>query len=136
MADLTTEEINEGKRQLKGPRVVFWISLVLGILGVICGIVSFFTDNFSFAGNWPQVRSMWGLVGSIFGLICSILFVILYWVELSGLIKGGKPYAVGLGRFLLIWMMIFYFPVGTIIGAIVWKRFSNPAVQKYLNYLK
>ena len=28
MTDLTMEEITEGKRQLKGPRVVFWISLV------------------------------------------------------------------------------------------------------------
>ena len=134
MADLTAEEINEGRRQLKGPRVVFWISLVLGILGVISGIVSFFTDIFSFAGNWAQVGSVGSIVGSIFGLLCSILFVVLYWVELSGLIKGGKPYAVGLGRFLLIWMMIFTFPIGTIIGAVVWKRFSHPATQKYLNY--
>ena len=136
MAGLTTEEINEGKRQLKGPRVVFWIFLVLGILGVIGGITSFFTDIFSFAGNWAQAGSVWGLVVSIFELLCSILFVILFWVELSGLIKGGKPYTVGLGRFLLIWMMIFSFPVGTIIGAVVWKRFSNSAAQKYLNYIK
>ena len=135
MADLTPEEINEGQRQLKGPRVVFWISLVLGILGVISGIVSFFTDIFSFAGNWAQAGSVGSLVGSIFGLLCSILFVILYWIELSGLIKGGKPYAVGLGRFLLIWMMIFTFPIGTIIGVVVWKRFSDPAAQKYLNYI-
>jgi len=136
MTDLTMEEITEGKRQLKGPRVVFWISLVLGIIGVICGIASFFTDIFSFAGIWAQVGSVWILVGSIFELLCSILFVILFWVELLGLIKGGKPYTVGLGRFLLIWMMVFSFPVGTIIGAIVWKRFSDPAVQKYLDYLK
>lgn len=136
MTDLTSEEIIEGKKQLKGPRVVFWISLVLGILGVICGIVSLFNDNFSFAGNWIQAGSVWGLVASIFELLCSILFVILFWIELAGLIKGGKSYTVGLGRFLLIWMMIFSFPVGTIIGAIVWKRFSDQAVQKYLNYLK
>lgn len=125
MTDLTMEEITEGKRQLKGPRVVFWISLVLGIIGVICGIVSFFTDG-----------SIWALLGSIFGLLCSILFIILYWIELSGLIKGGKPYTVGLGRFLLIWMMVFSFPIGTIIGVVVWKRLSDPAAQKYLNYIK
>ena len=136
MADLTAEEISEGRRQLKGPRVVFWIPLVLGILGVISGIVSFFTDIFSFAGNWAQAGSVWAIVGSVFGLLFSILFVILYWVELSGLIKGGKPYTVPLGRFLLIWMMVFFFPIGTIIGAIVWQRFSDPATQKYLNYVK
>lgn len=136
MTDLTMEEITEGKRLLKGPRVVFWISLVLGIIGVICGIASFFTDIFSFAGSWAPAGSVWILVGSIFELLCSVLFAILYWVELSGLIKGGKPYTVGLGRFLLIWMMVFTFPVGTIIGAIVWKRLSDPAAQKYLNYIK
>ena len=133
MADLTTEEINEGKRILKGPRVVFWISLVLGIFGVIGGIVSFFTDTLT---AWAGAGSVWALLSSIFGLLCSILFVILYWVELSGLIKGGKPYAVGLGRFLLIWMMVFSFPIGTIIGVVVWKRLSDPAAQKYLNYIK
>ncbi len=136
MTDLTMEEITEGKRQLKGLRVVFWISLVVGIIGVMCGIAGFFTDIFSFAGNWAQAGSVWILVGSIFELLCSVLFAILYWVELSGLIKGGKPYTVRLGRFLLIWMMIFTFPIGTIIGVVVWKRLSDPAAQKYLNYLK
>ena len=133
MADLTAEEINEGKRILKGPRVVFWISLVLAILGAISSIVSFFTDTLT---AWAGAGSVWALLGSIFGLILAILWVVLYWVELSSLIKGGKPYAVGLGRFLLIWMMIFTFPIGTIIGAVVWKRFSDPAAQKYLNYIK
>ncbi|MFC2144703.1 hypothetical protein ACFLQQ_00050 [Actinomycetota bacterium] len=133
MADLTTEEINEAKRQLKGPRVVFWISLVLAVIGAIGSIVSFFTETLSVA-SWAGSGGVWSLLGLIFGLILAILWVILYWVELSGLIKGGKPYAVGLGRFLLIWMMIFTFPIGTIIGAVVWKRFSHPATQKYLNY--
>jgi uncharacterized membrane protein len=131
MADLTAEEINEGKRQLKGPRVVFWISLVLAILGAIGSIVSFFTESLT---AWAGSGSVWAIVSSIFGLIAGVIWVILYSVELSGLIKGGKPYAVGLGRFLLIWMMIFTFPIGTIIGAIVWKRLSDPAAQKYLNY--
>ena len=131
MGNLTSEEISEGKKQLKGPRVLFWISLVLGILVVIGGIVSFFTDALT---AWAGTGSVWVLLSSIFGLLCSILFVVLYWIELAGLIKG-RRYAVGLGRFLLIWMMIFSFPVGTIIGAIVWKRFSHQATQKYLNYI-
>ena len=135
MADLTAEEINEGKRILKGPRVVFWISVVIAILGAIGSIVSFFSETFNFIGNWTATGSVWALLGSIFGLILAIIWVILYRAELSGLIKG-KPYAVGLGRFLLIWMMIFSFPIGTIIGAIVWKRLSDPAAQKYLNYIK
>ncbi len=134
MADLTAEEIREGRWMLGGPRIVFWISLILGILGVIGSIVGFFTETFSFAATWAEAGSVWALVGLILGLICGLLFVILYWVELSGMNKG-KPYTVGLGRFLIIWMMIFSFPIGTIIGAIIWKRFSHPAAQKYLNYI-
>ena len=56
MADLTAEEINEGKRILKGPRVVFWISLVLAILGAISSIVSFFTDTLT---AWAGAGSIW-----------------------------------------------------------------------------
>ena len=134
MADLTPDEVREGRWMLGGPRIVFWISLILTILGTIGSIVSFFTDLFIFAGAWSEAGIIGSFVGSIMGLICSILFVILYAAELSGIYKG-RPYAVGLGRFLIIWMMIFAFPIGTIIGAVIWKRFSAPAAQKYLNYI-
>jgi len=131
MTDLTAEEINEGRRQLKGPRVVFWISLVLMIIGTISAIVSFFTGFF---GLFTESGSVLTFLSSIGSLCFAVLWVVLYWVELAGMSKG-RPYAVGLGRFLIIWMMIFTFPIGTIIGAVVWKRFSDPAAQKYLNYI-
>jgi len=89
----------------------------IAILGAIGSIVGFFTETFSFAATWAEAGSVWDLLGSIFGLICALLFVILYWAELAGMSKG-RPYAVGPGRFLLIWMMIFSFPIGTIIGVI------------------
>ncbi len=135
MADLTTEEIREGRWMLGGPRIVFWISLIVAILVTIGSIVSFFTETFNFAATWSTTGSIWALIGSISGLSWAIIWLILYWVELSAM-SNGKPYAVGLGRFLIIWMMIFSFPIGTIIGAIIWKRFSHPAAQKYLNYSK
>ena len=133
MAD--AKATNEGLAQLKGPKIVFWISLVLAILATISAIVSFFTEVFDFAASWISAGSVGLVVGSVFSLILAALWVALYWIELSGIAKG-KPYAVPLGRFLLIWMMVFSFPIGTIIGAIVWKRFSDPATQKYLNYVK
>jgi len=29
---------------------------------------------------------------------------------------------------------MFNFPIGTIIGGVLWKRMSHPATKKYLNY--
>ena len=133
MADLTAEEISEGKKQLSGPRIVFWIALILMILTVIGAIISFFTGLgfLDFPGGTGSTLTLLSSIGS---LTLAIIWVILYWVELSAMSKG-KPYAVGLGRFLLIIIMIVTFPIGTIVGAIVWKRFSHPAAQKYLNYI-
>jgi len=34
----------------------------------------------------------------------------------------------------LVVSMVFFFPVGTIIGAILWKRFNYPLSKKYLDY--
>ena len=130
MADLTPDEIKEGRWMLGGPRIIFWISLIVVIIGTISAIVSFFTGFFGLLTDSGNVLTFLSSIGS---LVFSILWVILYWVELAGMSKG-RPYAVGLGRFLIIWMMIFTFPIGTIIGAIIWKRFSHPAAQKYLNY--
>ena len=132
MADLTTEEIGEGKKQLSGPNIVFWIALVILIIGAIGTIVSFFTGFF---GLFADSGGVLTILSSIASLGLAIVWVVLVIVELVG-IDRGRPYAVGLGRFLLIMTMIFTFPVGTIIGAIVWKRFSHPAAQKYLNYIK
>ena len=133
MADLIAKEISDGRAILKGPRIIFWIAFIGSILAVIGYIVSFFTEAFSFVATWSTTGSSWPIVGSILGLICAVIWLVLYWVELSAM-ANGKPYAVGLGRFLIIWMMVFSFPIGTIIGAIIWKRFSDPVVQKYLNY--
>jgi len=132
MADLTTEEIGKGKKQLSGPKNIFWIAFVILIIGAIGTVVSFFTGFF---GLFSESGGVLTILSSIASLGLAILWVVLVVVELVG-IGRGRPYAVGLGRFLLIMIMIFTFPVGTIIGAIVWKRFSHPAAQKYLNYIK
>ncbi len=78
-----------------------------------------------------------GIIGPIlYFLLLTILGLL--WQDYNPITTGmskGRPYAVGLGRFLIIWMMIFTFLSGTIIGAIIWKRFSHPVAQKYLNYV-
>lgn len=126
MANLTPEEIREGRWMLGGPRILFWVALILNAIGAIVAIFGMIF--------WPLARE-WGYFGGAIALfISALIWVILYWVELSAMSKG-RPYAVGLGRFLLVMLMIFNFPIGTIVGAIVWKRFSDPAAQKYLNYI-
>jgi hypothetical protein len=30
--------------------------------------------------------------------------------------------------------MVIFFPVGTIFGAILWKRINDPIAKRYLNY--
>jgi hypothetical protein len=45
-----------------------------------------------------------------------------------------KSFAIPLGRAVLVVTMVFFFPVGTIFGAILWKRINNPVAKKYLNY--
>ena len=45
-----------------------------------------------------------------------------------------KAFAVPLGRAGLVVTMVVFFPVGTIFGAILWKRINDPVAKKYLNY--
>jgi hypothetical protein len=133
MADLTIEEINEAKKQLSGPRIVFWISLIVTALGAIGAIFNIFLGNFDFIASWISVSNITLL--SVAQLVWFLIWVVLSAIELV-FISNRKPAAIGLGRFLLVIIMIFTFPIGTIIGAVVWKRFSHPVAQKYLNYSK
>ena len=50
MADLTIEEINEAKKQLGGPKIVFWISLIVTALGAIGAIFNIFPIIWLVAG--------------------------------------------------------------------------------------
>lgn len=43
MANLIPEEISEGRRQLGGPRILFWIALILMIIGAIGAIAAVVT---------------------------------------------------------------------------------------------
>ena len=47
--------------------LLIWIGLILGILAVILGAISYW-------GHW---KDKWGLTGFILGLVCIIIFVIL-----------------------------------------------------------
>ena len=63
----------------------------------------------------------------------TFFFLALYVVELVGLYMR-KAWAIPLGRAGLVVTMVVFFPVGTIFGAILWKRINDPFAKKYLNY--
>ncbi len=131
MADLTTEEISEGRKLVNGPKIVFWLYLIVFLIGSITAIITFFTGAFDF---FTEAGGILNLVGAIGIVIWAMIWVVLIALELLA-VERRRPHAVGLGRLLLIIIMIFTFPIGTVMGAIVWRRFSHPAAQKYLNYL-
>jgi len=138
MAEPIKDELEEGKKQLEGVVVLCWvISVILGIILITSwgrtpfGIFSaYFDDPF-------KLSSATNLIGEIISIptrmIYSLIAPALYIVELVGIYQR-KSFAVPLGRAVLVVTMVFLFPVGTIIGAILWKRFNHPQSKKYLNY--
>lgn len=47
MIDILAEEISMGKKQLSGPKIIFWIALIKLAIGPIISIISFSTGFFS-----------------------------------------------------------------------------------------
>ena len=124
MTELTKEELNQGKKVLGGIFILFWVIAILAGLGLTSlSWLSGFVRDF----NWGPVDI--GLPSSN----TTFLFLALYVVELVGLYIR-KAWAVPLGRAGLVVTMVVFFPVGTIFGAILWKRINDPIAKKYLNY--
>jgi hypothetical protein len=124
MTELTKEQLDKGKKVLKGIFIFFWVIAVLIGLGLT-------------SLNWlPGVIHDVSLGPVDIGLPSSngtFIFLALYVVELVGLYMR-KAWAVPLGRAGLVVAMVIFFPIGTIFGAILWKRINDPVAKKYLNY--
>ncbi|MCL4415156.1 MAG: hypothetical protein M1308_01190 [Actinobacteria bacterium] len=124
MTELTKEELDQGKKVLGGIFILFWVIAV--IVGL--GMTSLnWLPGFVHGFNWgpvdiglPSPNTTW-------------IFLALYVAELVGLYMR-KAWAVPLGRAGLVVAMVVFFPIGTIFGAILWKRINDPAAKKYLNY--
>ncbi len=109
------EELEEGRRQLGGVKVFFWFVIVVMTLCLI--------------GLTPTMFDDTELAGLIFGFgIWMSLFII----ALAGIIKR-RRWSVPFTRAALI-ITMFSFPIGTIIGAVLWKRINHPLAKRYLNY--
>jgi hypothetical protein len=114
----------EGKKVLGGPIIYFWV------LSVITGIAVFSFNS----ADWAN-RSLWMGPVSIGFPSANVSWIVLalFIVALVGLYIR-KAWAVPVGRAGLVVSMVIFFPVGTIFGAILWKRYNDPISKMYLDY--
>ena len=138
MAELAEKELKDGKKQLEGVLILCWVMAILTGIGILSGFgwgpvgyLRGYLDNpFTLHAATDVVK---GLISFPFRMVYSLIVPALYVVELVGIYQR-KAFTVPLGRAVLVVTMVFFFPVGTIIGAILWKRFNHPLSKKYLNY--
>ncbi len=123
MEELTKDELDQGRKVLGGVTIFFWV------LAVITGI-GLFSLNF---GDWLNNINIGPVEIGLPSPNTSFIFLALYVAGLVGLYIR-KSWAVPVGRAGLVVAMVIFFPVGTIFGAILWKRFNDPVAKKYLNY--
>lgn len=124
MSDLTKEQLEEGKKILEGPTIYFWVLAVIAGIGILSqNSIDLLSKGINF--GWVSI----GLPGSN-----SIwIFAALYVAGLVGL-HMRKSWAVPVGRAGLVVSMVVLFPIGTIFGAILWKRINDPIAKRYLGY--
>jgi hypothetical protein len=124
MTDLTKEQLAEGKKVLEGPTIYFWVLAVIGGIGILSqNSIDLLTKGINLGPvsiGFPGVNSIW-------------IFAALYVASLVGF-HMRKSWAVPVGRAGLVVSMVVLFPVGTIFGAILWKRINDPIAKRYLGY--
>ncbi len=123
------QELEEGRKQLGGIKAYYWFVIVVLSLYFIIFIPLVIIS--------PQTVEGIYAVGNIIQYILILIFVFgiwmaLYIIPLVGIIKR-KPFSVPFTRVMLI-LTMFGFPIGTIIGAVLWQRINHPLAKKYLNY--
>jgi hypothetical protein len=138
MAEMNEKELKEGKKQLEGVLILCWVMAILTGLAIFSGfgwghlgiLRNYLDYPFTLHATTDIIRN---LVSFPFRMVYSLIVPALYVAELIGIYQR-KSFTVPLGRAVLVVTMVFFFPVGTVIGAILWKRFNNPVSKKYLNY--
>ncbi len=123
------QELEEGRKQLGGIKVYYWFAIVLIGLYLVVFVPITFTSNAVEGFNAAFFNSLQYL--PIMVLVFGIWMAV-YIIPLVGIIQR-KPFSVIYTRVLLI-ITMFYFPIGTIIGAVLWGRINHPLAKKYLNF--
>jgi hypothetical protein len=123
------QELEEGRRQLGGVKVLYWFVIVVLALYIVVFIPVIITSP----ETMGVIRTGEGMAQNIIVLL--LVFgagIAFYAIPLAGIIKR-KPFSVPFTRVILV-ITMFAFPIGTIIGATLWKRINHPLAKKYLNY--
>jgi hypothetical protein len=123
------EEMSEGRKQLGGVKVYYWFVIV--VLAVY--MVVFIPLIIASPETSEEIYSEFSVAQYILVLIFVFgIGMALYIIPLVGIIKR-KPFSVPFTRVMLV-ITMFGFPIGTIIGATLWKRINHPLSKKYLHY--
>jgi hypothetical protein len=121
------DEISEGKRLIGGIKVWFWVIIVtFGLFFII-----FFIVNTVQIAEGSTVMAQASFILTFFFAIA--IWLALFIVPLVAMAQR-KPFAVPFTRAMLV-ISMFWFPIGTIIGSVLWSRINHPYAKKYLNYL-
>jgi hypothetical protein len=128
MALTPEQESREGRRLLGGIKIWFWIAAIGLALYLLLVLPISITTKQAGANTFTHVVNIIALI-SIFTFA-----IALFIIPLVGLIKR-KPFSVPFTRAMLV-LTMFVFPIGTIIGAVLWSRINHPLAKKYLNYIK
>ncbi|OFW52336.1 MAG: hypothetical protein A2163_10025 [Actinobacteria bacterium RBG_13_35_12] len=123
------QELEEGKRQLGGVRAYYWFVIVVMALYMMVFIPIIVFSPYTVEGIYTVFSTIQNMLIMIFGFGIAMA---IYVIPLVGIIKR-KPFAVIYTRVMLI-LTMFSFPIGTIIGAVLWQRINHPLAKKYLNY--
>jgi len=110
------EELEEGRRQLGGIKILFWYMVFSGALGIIGASVA--AEGIADAIGLP---------------ITVAIFTALFLIPLIGIIKR-RRWSVPFTRAVLIFFMFFAIPISIIIGVVLLKRINHPLAKRYLNY--
>ena len=123
------QELEEGRMQLGGVKAYYWFVIVVLALYMIVFIPLIIISPETVRGMYTVVNIIQYMLILIFSFG---IWMALYIIPLVGIIKR-KPFSVPYTRVILI-ITMFGFPIGTIIGATLWKRINHPLAKKYLNY--
>jgi len=123
------QELEEGRMQLGGVKAYYWFVIVVLALYMIVFIPLIIISPETVRGMYTVVNIIQYMLILIFSFG---IWMALYIIPLVGIFKR-KPFSVPYTRVILI-ITMFGFPIGTIIGATLWKRINHPLAKKYLNY--
>ena len=121
--------LEEGRRQLGGIKLFYGFTIMVIFIPLIALL-----GMCLIAGQLPGEAPPWGDIIQFMSVLMFFSGIILaiYITPLVGIIKR-RPYSVPFTRALLV-ITMFCFPIGTKIGANLWKRINHPLAKKYLNY--